>query len=231
MAKWEVFRGLRLRELDKQKPLGSVLPGLDIRFDERQLSDLVRGMQAFPGALEQAMLAATNNTRMFARREINKGLRGITTLMPAYIGKAVTSRKARAAGGGVEAEVRVASRGLPLGRYKVTPERPPQLKGIAVSARRRTTYKLRKSGKTYGDAPRDVQDSGGLSSLFVQAMGSGHIGVFYRIKSSGKIVQQWAPSVQYHVFADGFIEGVEQRAREHFLKSLQSELGAFGVSK
>jgi hypothetical protein len=228
MAKWEVFRGLRLRELDKQKPLGGVLPGLDIRFDERLMADLVRRMRAFPGVLEQALLAATNKTRQYARREIVKGLRGITTLTPGYIGKAVTSRKARVAGGGVEAEVRVASRGLPLGRYKITPDRPPQLKGIAVSARRRTTYKLRASGKTYGDAPKDA-GSGGLSSLFVQAMGSGHIGVFYRIKSSGKIVQQWAPSVQYHMFADGFSEGVEQKSREHFMNALRAEITAHGV--
>jgi hypothetical protein len=228
MAKWETFRGIRLRELDKQKPLGGVLPGLDIRFDERLMVDLVRRMQAFPGVLEQALLAATNKTRQYARREIVKGLRGITTLTPGYIGKAVTSKKARPANGGVEAEVRVASGQMPLGRYKISPDRPPQLRGIAVSSRRRVGYKLRKSGKVYGDTPKDA-GSGGLSSLFVQAMKSGHIGVFYRVKSSGKIVQQLAPSVQYHMFADGFVEGIEQKAREHFMNALRAEITAHGV--
>jgi hypothetical protein len=232
MGKWEVFRGVRLRELDSgfySKKVGS-LPGLDIRFDEGELADFVQSMREFPGLLKISALAAVDKTRLYARRQIVRGLIGIATLKPAYIGRAVSSKKAWFDAEGVEAEIRVASRKTPLGRYAVSPERPPQLKGIAVSARRRLTYKLRHSGKTYGDSPHRVLDNPDeFSSLFVAGMASGHIGVFGRNKYTRDITQATSPSVQYHMYADGFMDEIRDRVSEHFLKTLRSEIAAHGV--
>lgn len=227
MTEWATYRGVRLRELDSTKALGGI-PQLEIKLDETELAGFRRQLAAYPGVLEAALLATTDKTRLFTRREIVKGLRGVAALTPAYIAKAVRSRKARQGAEGATAEVRVASRRFPLIRYEVNPQTPPPLKDLAASARSRTSYRLRGSGKTYGDTPKEAPAGAGgeLSSLFVQRMKSGHVGVFYRVKSSGRIVQHYAPSVQYHMHADGFIDGIEQSSCEFFRTTLRQQVEA-----
>lgn len=228
MADWSTYRGVRLRELDRTKSLGGI-PQLEIKLDEAELATFRQQLREFPGVMEAALLATTDKTRLFTRREIVKGLRPLVSLTPAYIARAVRSRKARQQGAeGATAEVRVASRRFPLIRYEVNPQTPPALKGLAVSARPRTSYRLRGSGKTHGDAPREAPAGAGgeLSPLFVQRMKSGHVGTFYRVKSSGQIVQHYAPSVQYHMYADGFIDGIEQRSGEFFRTTLRRQMEA-----
>lgn len=227
MADWSKFRGSRLRELDG-KGSGGGMPPLEVRLDESELAEFRRQLAAYPGVLEAALLATTDKTRLFTRREIIKRLRGLVSLTPAYIAKAVRSRKARQGAEGATAEVRVASRRFPLIRYEVNPQTPPALKGLAAEARPRTSYRLRNSGKTYGGAPKEAPAGAGgeLSPLFVQRMKSGHVGVFYRVKSSGRIVQHYAPSIQYHMYADGMIDGIEQSAGEFFRSTLRREIEA-----
>ncbi len=226
-------RGTRLRELDFDRSLGTVLPRLSISLDEKELADLTRRLGAFPGLLERSLLAATNRTSTYLRRQIVTGLRGIATLTPASIGRAVRRRAARDESGRVQAEVRVAGYRIPLSRYAVRPERPPRLKGVAVSARQRISYKLRQRGESYGD--RSHEDDTGLSSLFVQHTRSGHTGVFYRVKGArGKnartrIKEEFGPAVQYHMYADGFIDSLEQRGRAYFMQQLRAEIKAHGV--
>lgn len=228
MADWLKYRGTRLRELDRSVSLGSALPQLEVRLDESELAEFRRRLAAYPGVLEAALLATTDKTRLFTRREIVKGMRGLATLTPAYIAKAVRSRKARQGAEGATAEVRVASRRFPLIRYAVNPQTPPELKGLAARARPRTSYRLRNSGKTYGNTPKEAPAgaAGELSPLFVQKMPSGHVGVFYRVRSSGRIVQHYAPSVQYHMHADGFIDGIEKSAGVFFRATLRQQIEA-----
>lgn len=227
MADWATYRGVRLRELDSTKSLGGI-PQLEIKLDEAELATFRQQLREFPGVMEAALLATTDKIRLFTRREIVKGLRPLVSLTPAYIARAVRSRKARQGAEGATAEVRVASRRFPLIRYEVNPQTPPTLKGLAASARSRTSYRLRGSGKTYGDTPKEAPAGAGgeLSSLFVQRMKSGHVGAFYRVKSSGRIVQHYAPSVQYHMHADGFIDGIEQRSGEFFRTTLRQQMEA-----
>ena len=203
---WNLFRGIRLREVDKKVSLASVVPQLDVRFDAASLENLVREVRGFPGALEQAAFKATDKARFATRRALVSGLTDLVTLKPAFIKKTITTKKARGVGNGVQAEIRVAARRLPLSRYAVTPERPPQLKGVRVADRQRTSYKLRFSDAAHGDRPRE--NTASASALFVQGMGSGHIGVFYREKQADSIVQEWVPSIQYHLYADGFMDNI-----------------------
>ncbi len=165
--------------------------------------------------MEAAAREATEATRLFARKKIVAGLNEITTLKAAYIGKAVKSKRTAAFGNGIQAEIRVATGRIPLSRYAVNPERPPQLKGVPAAARKRTRYRLRQNGPLKGDRP--YEDSKEYSSLFVQGTSSGHIGVFYREKGSGSIIQEYAPSIQYHMYADGFVEQVTELSHEHFV--------------
>lgn len=211
--RWNLFRGIRLRELDRSKPLASAMPGLDIRLDRTELERLVSDIKGFPGALEAAAREATNATRRFARKEIVSGLKERTTLKAAYIGRAVKTKTAGRGGNGVQAEIRVASARLPLSRYAVNPERPPLLKGVSIAARRRISYTLRTS--LHGDRP--YKDSEDKSALFVQGMNSGHIGVFYREKGSRSIRQEYAPNIQYHMHASGFMESVVEHSYEKFV--------------
>ena len=133
MADWSTYRGVRLRELDRTKSLGGI-PQLEIKLDEAELATFRQQLREFPGVMEAALLATTDKTRLFTRREIVKGLRPLVSLTPAYIARAVRSRKARQQGAeGATAEVRVASRRFPLIRYEVNPQTPPALKGLAAS--------------------------------------------------------------------------------------------------
>ena len=219
MASWNVMRGRRLRELDRKSPASGVLPQMDFRLDPAQLSGIEAAMRAFPAAVRQAALLAADRARRSVRAELVRRYRRLVTLTPAYIGRGVTSKKARLTAAGAEAEIRIATKNLPLVRYRVTPERPPQLRGVSVRGRRRTSYRLRLSGRTYGDAPHGA---GAAGKLFVAAMKSGHIGVFYRT-SGGKIREEYAPSLQYHAHADGFMPAITSLAAARFERDFLDE--------
>lgn len=233
MASWSVFRGFRLRELDKKRPVGGVLPGLSFTLDPAEMEDLARSFRNFPGAVQAAIQAATDRTRQFARNQLVRQYRDLLTLKPAYISRGVKSRKARLVNGGAEAEVRIATRNIPLGRYEVRPERPPQLKGVPVAARKRVTYRLRKGGRIFGDSPRNEDAPASASRTFVQGMASGHIGVFYRTDrgTRGTLVQDYAPSLQYHAYADGFIKNASRLTAARFRETFTHEASRItGVS-
>lgn len=223
MASWSAFRGIRLRELDKKRAVGGVLPGLSFTLDPAEMEHLAQAFRNFPGAVQAAILAATDRTRQFARNQLVRQYKELLTLKPAYISRGIKSRKARPISGGAEAEVRIATRNIPLSRYEVRPERPPQLKGVPVAARKRVTYSLRNDGRRYDDRPHEAP--GGASRLFVQGMASGHIGVFYRTGrgSQGSLVQQYAPSLQYHAHADGFLGRVNKLTTARFREVFTSE--------
>ena len=212
MASWSAFRGVRLRELDKKASVGSVLPEIDFSIDPNSLQALSKKFQAFPGAVQEAIVEATEKTRRYTRSEIIRALKVVASLKPAYISRGVAGGKAKETSGGAQAEVRIATRRVPLGRYAVSPERPPQLKGVPVANRRRVSYTLRLGGTRYGDTSPSAP--GGSSKLFVQGMGSGHIGVFYRDQTG--LHQEYAPSLQYHAYADGFIEKISSLTSARF---------------
>ncbi len=219
MASWSVFRGIRLRELDRKQPVDGVLPGLNFTLDAGEMRRLAEAFQAFPGAVQAAILAATDRTRRFTRNEFVRQYRKLVTLKPAYIGRGIKSHRAKPVSGGAEAEIRIATRNIPLGRYQVSPERPPRLKGIPVAARRRTQYSLRQGGSVHGDTPHDAPS--GASRLFVQRMRSGHVGVFYRYE--GGLRQQYAPSLQYHAHAEGFIDRISTLSAARFRETFTDE--------
>lgn len=222
MAKsWFTHRGFRLRELDKKSALAALVPDCTINVDETSLAVFRHELARIPGGIEQAILAATEKTRLFLRREIVKGLKERTTLTTAYVGKAVRSKKARLNGPEILAEIRVASKRFPLGRYLVNPQTPPSLAGIPIHERTRTKYQISPQGDTYGDTPHKPKYAGqALSALFVQQMNSSHIGVFYRIKSTKKIVQQYGPNLQYFMHRENFIPTLESAGQAYFLNAL-----------
>lgn len=203
MASWSAYRGIRLRELEKKQAFSGP-PGLDFSLDPASLERLTYAFARFPGALAAALLKATDRTRVFTRNAIVRGFAGILTLKPAYIGRGVKSGKARPVSGGAEAEIRVATRNIPLGRYAVEPETPPLLRGVPVRARKRISYTLRLGGPQHDDRPHDAPS--GAGRLFVQRMPSGHVGVFHREGKS--LVQEWAPSLQYYAHAKNFLDEV-----------------------
>lgn len=217
MASWSAARGRRLRELDRPSAMANALPDLQITIDQADLDKLTRAFKDFPGAIKAAMLKATESARRFTRNQLVRGFRNILSLKPSYIGKGIKSKSARMVGDGAEAEIRIATRNIPLIRYEVHPQTPPPLKGVPVAARERTTYKLRLNGRTFGDLPYRL----GTGRLFVQSMGSGHIGVFYR--TGKKIQEEWAPSLQYHAKADGFIDRIKDVSLAHFKKTFIEE--------
>jgi len=204
------------------------IPALDITFDQRELAEFERALREYPGVFRQAILAATEKTRVVLRRGIPKKLRETSTILPSVIGKAIRSKKAVLTGGGAQAEITTASRLSPLIRYQVRPDSPAAQRGVPVSERPSISYLLRRGGTQYGDQPHN--DSGNLSSMFVQRMKkSGHIGVFSRIKGTHDIEQQFGPSVQWHLFADGVIDELTDKGREYFLNALRREVAAHGI--
>lgn len=222
MSLWNRFRGVRLRELDRLRSVGNAFPGIRLTPDPAALQRMTEAFNAFPGAVEMALLAAADTTRLFARREMVRQFRALLTLKPAYISRGIKSRKGRRTADGVEAEVRIATGNIPLGRYGITPERPPQLKGVRVRDRRRVTYRLRTTGYVYGDSSKEPDAA---TPLFVARMESGHIGAFYRTGkgSKGAIKQEWAPSLQYHAYANGFMANVMQLSAHRFEEVFRAE--------
>lgn len=226
MAKsWFTHRGFRLRELDKKSALASFVPDCTVHVDEASLAIFRQTLARIPGGIEQALLDATEKTRLFLRREIVKGLKERSTLTTAYVGKAVRSQKARLSGGAITAEIRVASKRFPLGRYLVNPQTPPSLAGIPVHERIRTKYQISPQGGTYDDTPHKPKYAGqALSALFVQQMNSSHIGVFYRIKSTKSVVQQYGPNLQYFMHRENFIPTLESVGQSYFLTTLENSV-------
>lgn len=222
MSRWDRFRGVRLRELDKKRSAVGVLPGLTFTLDPVSLQQLTAAFSAFPAAVDMALLTATDKTRLFARNQLVRQYRELLTLKPAYISRGIRGRKARRTIWGVEAEIRIATRNIPLGRYGIRPERPPQLKGVPVKNRRRVSYRLRTTGYVYGDSSKEPDAA---TPLFVARMESGHIGAFYRTGkgSKGAIKQEWAPSLQYHAYANGFMANVMQLSAHRFEEVFRAE--------
>lgn len=229
MSRWDRFRGVRLRELDRLRSVSETLSGIRLTPDPAALQRMTEAFNAFPGAVEMALLAAADTTRLFARREMIRQFRELLTLKPAYISRGIKSRKGRRTADGVEAEVRIATGNIPLGRYGIRPERPPQLKGVRVRDRRRVSYRLRRSGRGFGDTAFGPDAA---TPLFMARMASGHIGAFYRTDkgSRGAVVQEWAPSLQYHAHADGFLPRITELSARRFEEAFRAEVrGITGV--
>ena len=209
------------------------IPALDITFDQRELAEFERALREYPGVFRQAILPATEKTRVAMRRGIPKKLRETTTILPSVIGKAVRSKKATLTADGAQAEVRVASHRNPLFCYKMSPDSPVALRGVPVKSRPRLSYQLRQAGKTYGDRP--YPDDSNLSSMFMAAVPSGHygihFGIFARKKDTGKLKEQFAPSVQYHLFDSAVLDELPDKWREYFLRTLRQEIEAHGAGK
>ena len=188
---------------------------ITIEMDRAARQRMAAAFEAFPGAVYMAALEAADKTRRFARNQLVRQFRELLTLTPAYISRGVKSRKPRDTGDGIEANVLIATRNIPLGRYGIRPERPPQLKGVRVRDRRRVTYRLRASGRLYGDR---AIGAGAATPLFMACMKSGHIGAFYRTDkgSRGDVRQEYAPSLQYHAHADGFLPRVSNLSARRF---------------
>lgn len=220
---WNVNRGFRLRELDG---VGRALPGLTIELDRGLAKDLQRRCSRFPSVLRSAAEKASAKTRGHVRRYVVKRLRGVAELTPAYIAKAVTARKA-----GGDHEVRVASGQIPLIRYEVEPLELPK-KGVLVRNRRRIGYRLRRGGRAFDDKVRgNDAPSGRKSALFLAAMRSKHLGVFYRMEGQRKITEKLGPSVQWHVYADDIIPATQEMGRKSLFENLEDELKLYGVKK
>jgi len=222
-ANWNIKRGLRLRELDGP---GLALPGLQIELDPKTVDAVEQFCARFPALLKKSMEKATRQTRTGVRRYVTKRLVAVTTLTPAYVVRAVTARRR-----GEQHEVRVASPQIPLIRYKVTPL-IQRKKGVPVKERPRIHYKLRHGGNLFTDTARGLDVlPGKKSQLFTAAMESGHLGVFYRMKESGKLVEKRGPSLQWHAYADNIIPEVQEYGRQSLFRNLENELNRLGVSR
>lgn len=200
---------------------------MDIRIemDHAARQRMAAALKAFPGAVRMAALEAADTTRVATRKEMIRQFRALLTLNPARIPRGIRSRKARETGDGVEASVRIATGNLPLSWFYLRPERPPRLKGIGVRDRRRVTWRLRASGPLHGDT---AFGPGAATPLFVARMKSGHVGAFYRTGkgSRGGLVEEYAPSLQYHAHADGFLPRISTLAARRFEDVFVSEARA-----
>lgn len=223
MASWSAARGVRLRELDKTMSLSAAFPDISFEFDSGELAELSRAFSNFPGAVKAAAFEATEKARRSTRQEFVKSFRSLLTLKPAYIRRGIKSKKPKFAGDGAQAEIRIATSQIPLIRYGIHPELPPAQRGVQVQNRIAVRYRLRNAGKEYDDKPRsDLAPTG--QRLFVARMKSGHVGAFFRTgKGKAKIVQDWAPSLQYHAYADGFMPHIEDFSRTKFKAAFLEE--------
>lgn len=222
MSRWDRFRGVRLRELDTTRSATGVLPCIQFTLDAASLQRMTEAFNAFPAAVDMALLTATDKTRLFARNQLVRQYRELLTLKPAYISRGIKGRKARRTLNGVEAEIRIATGNIPLSRFALRPERPPQLKGVPVKNRRRVSYRLRTTGRNFGDT---AFGPGAATPLFVARTDSGHIGAFYRTGkgSRGALVQEWAPSLQYHAHAPGFLSRITELSAHRFEEVFRAE--------
>lgn len=188
---------------------------ITIEMDRAARQRMAAALEAFPGAVYMAALEAADKTRAYTRREMIRQFRELLAIKPARISRGVRSSRARRTGDGVEASVRIVTGNLPLSWFHLRPERPPQLKGVRVRDRRRVTYRLRTSGPLYGDT---AFGPGAATPLFVAQTRSGHVGAFYRTGkgSRGNMVEEYAPSLQYHAHADGFLPRVSNLSARRF---------------
>ena len=220
---WKFKRGVRLRELDGA---GLAIPGLQIELDPKAVDAFERLRAKFPAILRTSMEKAARRTRTTVRRYLAGRLGAVAELTPAYIAQAVTARSS-----GGQHEVRVASPQIPLIRYRVTPQ-VQKKKGLRAQERPRIHYRLRRGGRLFTDRVRGGDALPGKKSLlFTAAMKSGHLGVFYRMKESGALVEKLGPALQYHVYADNIIPDVQEYGRKSLFRNLEGELKRLGVSR
>ena len=194
----------------------SPLPELVIEFNESEMAALFEKFKGYPGAIQAAILEASERARRQLRNELAREFKKQVTLKPAYIGRGIKSKKAQITGDGAQAEVKVATEQMPLANYGV--------KLSAPSGRiRKVEYKLRYSGKTYGDLPKNAIAPPG-ARLFIARMKSGHVGAYFRMgKKRLPIAQEYAPSLQYHAYIEGFLPHMEDFAQTRFKAAFLEE--------
>lgn len=202
----------------------------DINFsmDANSVEKFLRVCREFPGSVEASMKESIKKTQRSLRRETVKELKKVTTLQPKYISKSVKSERIKQDGSHISGNLLVASSSLPLIRFEVNPQTPPRLKGIPIGRRRRLQYRLEKGGKTFsGDTPKHqqaMQNMGGsFSKAFTQHTKSGHIGVFFRHKETGKLMQAYGPNLKFFMHDDELLDNLRDRAHDKFMNEFPNE--------
>ena len=210
------------------------LPHISFEMDQASLDAFNRALQEMPGSVDISMLESLKKTQRHLRREVVKGLKKNTTLDPKKISQSVKAERVRRDGGSILGILRIASGPLPLINYDVNPSTPQRLKGIAISRRKRLSYRLQKGGTSFsGETAKEYHFSksnhfaGGadnFSQAFTQHMpGSGHIGVFFRDKTTQKMKQAYGPSVQYFMHDDDLLKSLNLETEKRFLQEFKND--------
>lgn len=207
------------------------MPTINFDIDRASMDAFSKAFKEMPGNVEVSMGESIKKTQRYLRREVVKELKSHTTLMPKYISKGVKSERIRKDGMSITGVLRIASKGIPLIRYEVNPQNPVSLRGVAISNRKRLQYKLEKNGKTFsGDSPTHqlkMQGMGSFSKAFTQHMpSSGHVGVFFRHKNTGKLMEAYGPSLQFFMYDDDLNNSCNKKAHEYFMQEFPKDFYA-----
>ena len=199
------------------------LPELDFSLPESEVKAFQKMLAEFPGRYETAMREAVKKTRALAARELVKKFHSLTELRLSSIRQYVKTGKITSSRWGARAEIRVASPKLHLDEYELFPDSVPKSRGVSIKSRVRVRWRQRKGGKLYGD------NSDGYSRLFMAEMKSGHLGAWYRQGPSKlPIHEQFGPSLQYHAYADGFLDYAEHYIQTKLRMAFAEEVGILG---
>jgi hypothetical protein len=136
---------------------------IQLTFSQAQFDKLQREFRFIPGASKKAMVSAINKTLPGIRTETVREVTKVYFIKASDVRSTMTVLKAYPSK--VEGIIRSEGEALPLGKFKVTPNKPTKRRpraGVRVSMRRDTSFTL--------------------EHAFIAVMSSSHKGVFERFE-------------------------------------------------
>lgn len=189
---------------------------IDLRFDARDLQRILGPLHGFPKQVDKAVRSAIRRAAPAMAREAAVQIRGHSFLKGGDIRAAISKPLYRAEGGGFSAEFRVASKQMPMDKFRLVPRKVTARKGV-----RSTNWQVPGYQVGPNEPVRTVKAHGGKSKGFVIRRG----GKLYLMRRSGKhITRVFGYAVQYFAAFGATHRAVEARARAMFEKRLEHEV-------
>jgi len=206
---------------------------IELTLDPATLDDASRRLAKVPYALQRAIMPAVSEMLKGVREEVAERLQSEVPLPAKLLEKAIRISGVTVKGNGVEGEILVKGKHVPLIHYDAQPSDITAQAGISSKNWSGFTYALRT-----GERRASVNLIEGRGLPFIARMKGGHLGVYYRPgykaglgrgrqsklwgtgargeKDHDSIKEMYGPEVQYHIADPAVEEAVNSRVSAEF---------------
>lgn len=190
---------------------------MTLSIDAKSLHQQLAPLLSFPKQIQPAVYQSLKKTMTGIRAEAGREIRARAALAPGRVSQAIGKVVIIGGASRLEGSVRVASVGLHLGDYQITPRRRTAVQGVRSSRWRTVRWRVERGRGFKENAPED-----GFSKAFAAYAKSGKLMLFRR--KGRKLSAQFGPRVQYFMAFNSVQEHLQTTARERFERTLDHEV-------